>query len=380
MPGTGADYEIDGIVVYRFPVRLLPSNIFPFLFRRYNERSFLTKVKEVLTSRPVSDSQLFSSVNVCHAHTASCVIYPLAIKKLNPNCQTLLHHHDPQSFGMGLGLLANNWIYQFIQFPIVRRLHELIDCHVFISEMVKRSFLSAPDAAWTQYEDYRRQMRGSMLCHRRHARIKRTIVLHNGVDTAIFYPSTHTPLRLATTPFAIGCIANFLDWKDQATLIHAIERLCLTSSNSPIWPETIKIVFVGSGPMRSHCQELAKSVASHKLHPRPVFEFRTEVQHEQLAAFYHSLDLFVLPSYFEGFGCVFTEAFASGVPFITCEGQGMDDLVPQDERKLWLCRQRDPEDLALKMKYYIENRPVQHLSCPISFNDVIPRFVKEVGL
>lgn len=365
-PGDGTDYEIGGVTVHTFKTLQLPSNILPFLFARRNTRSFLNKVKRVL--------QTLTAVKVCHAHTANFAIYALAAKR-EFGCKTLLHHHDPQSFGIGLGVLAHNWIHQLIEFPLVRHYHEQIDCHVFISEMVKRSFLSAPDASWTIYDDYRRQMRGPAFFHCRLARIKRSIILHNGVDTSIFHPKDEVEVggrggqrNGSSSEFVIGCIGNFIDWKDQATLIKAVALL----------KESVKVIFVGSGPTLQHCKELANSIVGLHLQPTPIFEFRTEVPHEQLAGFYHSIDLFVLPSYFEGFGCVFTEAYASGVPFITCKGQGMDDLVREDERNLWLCKPRDAEDLAAKIAHYIAHRPVQHLSGPISFDDLMPQFIKEV--
>ena len=34
VPGNGADYDYQGVHVYRFPVKYLPSNVFPVLFRR----------------------------------------------------------------------------------------------------------------------------------------------------------------------------------------------------------------------------------------------------------------------------------------------------------------------------------------------------------
>ena len=45
VPGEGSDYVLNGINVWRFKERKLPSDIFPFLFRRYNERSFMAALK-----------------------------------------------------------------------------------------------------------------------------------------------------------------------------------------------------------------------------------------------------------------------------------------------------------------------------------------------
>ena len=95
VPGDGEDYDYQGVRVYRFKEKRLPSNLFPFLFAKRNKKSFLEK----LASLGIDVQQ----VAVCHGHTATFSIYPLAIKQKNPKCLTLLHHHDLQSFGLNNG-------------------------------------------------------------------------------------------------------------------------------------------------------------------------------------------------------------------------------------------------------------------------------------
>ena len=180
VPGKGDDYEIDGIKVWRFPTHELPSNILPFLFHRHNEKSFLAAL-----ARAGVDLR---NVKICHGHTANFLIYPLAAKRVNPQIKTLLHHHDPQSFGLNLGILRRCWLYNMYLFPVLRRLHEQIDTHVFISESVKRSFLQAPRTDGCVYDDYIKQMR---FLPYRSVRIKDFVVLHNGVDDKLFAPKSH---------------------------------------------------------------------------------------------------------------------------------------------------------------------------------------------
>ena len=143
----------------------------------------------------------------------------------------------------------------------------------------------------------------------------------------------------------------------------------------------IHVIFIGSGPLLEECRRLAATVST----PSPstsrfdtaiTFDFQSEVPHERLVDFYRSLDLFVLPSTFEGFGCVFTEAWACGVPFITCEGQGMDDLIPVEDRHIWLSKPHDPADLAEKIAHYIAHRPEQRLSGPVSFDELIDDYLR----
>ena len=375
VPGKGGDYTIGDVRVHGFATRQLPSNISPFIFSGWNQKSFLRAVEE--SGIKIED------VAICHGHTANLGIYPLAVKRMNNGCLTLLHHHDKESFGLNMGMFRHCWLYNMIEFPILRTLHEKIDCHVFISEASRRNFLLAPKTDGEIYEGYIRQMRWLPY---RPVKIQNSIILHNGVNIQIFNkgmgdkPNRPTPgdrmhrqlcqwqrsrdLAQSCREGLIACIANFIDWKNQITLLRAVRLLQEKEMK-------IKVIFIGSGPEMEKCRRFVKANNIDA-------EFRTEVEHAALPDLYRAIDLFVLPSYFEGFGCVFTESWACGTPFITCEGQGMDDLIPAEVRNLWLCKPRDPEDLAAKIKYYIENRPAQQLKGEIDIDKLVPEFVRNV--
>ena len=350
VPGRGADYDYQGVHVYRFPVKMLPSAVLPFLFAEYNRRSFLRKVASVGVD--------VAQVAVCHGHTATFGIYPLAVKAKNPRCLTLLHHHDPASFGLNNGRLRHCWLHQAINFFLLRRLHEAIDLHVFISEVVRKSFLAVPDASWTVYEERKRELRG--LGRFRGVRMKAGVVLHNGVETRIFHPQPEE----RPGDFVIGCIANFSEGKDQLTLLKAAVAL------QQRFPRLL-LKFVGSGESLAACQAFAWE---HRLNAI----FLKEVEHDALPAFYRSLDLFVLPSVWDGFGCVFTEAWASGVPFIASTQVGVCDLIPESERGLWLFPPGDSATLGERIAHFITARPKQHLTAPVDYDALMASFVCEL--
>lgn len=353
VPGKGDDYEYHGVRVCRFLDRMLPSAVFPFLFSCSNQKAFLRKIRQ--------ENIPFSQIKVCHAHTAFFGIYALAVKKQNPKCKTLLHHHDPASFGLNLGKLRHFYPHKLINFVLLKKMHEQIDCHVFISKMVKNSFSSVPDAAWSCYSEYQRQMKGLQFTCQTH--IRNSLILHNGVDSSIFSPAS---ANKTDHGFRIGCIGNFGDWKSQITLLQAIKSL------KQFFPD-LSVRFVGSGEYLDQCRNFVKENLLES-----IVSFESECDHHDLPSFYYSIDLFVLPSYFEGFGCVFTEAYSCGVPFITCEGQGMDDLIPQEERGLWLCPPMNPDILAEKIRYYFIHRPIMHLSGPVDINILVSNFIKEL--
>ena len=341
-----ADYEVGGVRVHEFQAKYLPSNVLPFFWRRRNERSFLDAVRRIGVDA--------EDVAVCHGNTANYAVYALAAKREFPRCMALLHHHDLFSFGLRNGILRHCWLYNMFMFPAFRRLHEQIDLHVFISERSRRSFLDAPDTSWTDYALYKRQMRWLPY---RPAKVKDSVVLHNGVDRRLFGREG----RQAHDGFVIGCIGNFVELKDQITLLKAVEKTREAVGE-------LRVVFIGSGEKRAECERYAKD---HGIDA----EFRDEVRHECLPDFYRGLDLFVLPSFFEGFGCVYTEAWCCGTPFIACEGQGIEDVIPVEDRGKWLCRSRDAGDLAAKIRAFAENRWEQRLTEECDVNSLVGDFL-----
>lgn len=352
--GDGSPYRVGDVTVQTFRAAALPGGVFPFLFQRRNEDRFLDALRRAGVD--------LAEVACCHGNTANYGIYPLALKRVNPACRTLLHHHDLASFGLNRGRLRHCWLYNLYLCPVLRRMHEQFDGHVFCSEASRRSFLSVPDARWTAYADYRRQMRGLPY---RPARIGASLILHNGVDPRLFAPLPKPAgAEPGTGPLVLGCIANYHPLKDHRSLLEAMVLLRDRGVAT-------RLVSVGSGETLGACRRFA---AEHGLD----VDFRSEVRHEALPRFYHELDLFVLPSVFEGFGCVYTEAHASGVPFIACEGQGTDDLIPAEDRARWLCRVRDPADLADKIAAYARNRWTQRLTENQDIDFLVGRFVEQL--
>jgi glycosyltransferase involved in cell wall biosynthesis len=55
--------------------------------------------------------------------------------------------------------------------------------------------------------------------------------------------------------------------------------------------------------------------------------------------------VFVLPSTYEGLGCVYLEAMAAGKPVIGCTGQGIAEIINSGKNG-WLVQPDNTEDLA----------------------------------
>lgn len=86
-----------------------------------------------------------------------------------------------------------------------------------------------------------------------------------------------------------------------------------------------------AGPLDRDANEVAAvkaAIASHGLDHR--IELVGALDHPQLASLYSAADIFVLPSLFEGFGMVLTEAMARGLPIVCTWGGAAAETVPDE--------------------------------------------------
>ena len=89
-----------------------------------------------------------------------------------------------------------------------------------------------------------------------------------------------------------------------------------------------RLVIAGdAGRDAATAQAVHAQIAELRLNDR--VELVGAVSPEQLAHFYASADLFVLPSRYEGYGMAYTEAIAHGVPVIGTTAGAIPEAVPQ---------------------------------------------------
>lgn len=80
--------------------------------------------------------------------------------------------------------------------------------------------------------------------------------------------------------------------------------------------------------------------------------------HEEVLEHFEKADLFVMPSLIEGFGFVFMEAMAAGVPVIGGNVGGTLELI-QDGVNGFLVKPSDPDELAHKISIITENQSLR---------------------
>lgn len=185
-----------------------------------------------------------------------------------------------------------------------------------------------------------------------------TIVVHPGTDPDRFRP----PLRGVGEAEAgqdpdegpvLLSVARLVRRKGIDTALEAVARL------APRFPHLIYVIG-GSGPDRERLEGIAAmlGIASR-------VRFLGDVQEVALPPLYAAADVFVLLSRetadhdsVEGFGIVFCEAAAAGVPSVAADSGGVSDAVRDGETGI-LVPPKDPEAAARAIRYLVENRAVR---------------------
>lgn len=143
-----------------------------------------------------------------------------------------------------------------------------------------------------------------------------TVIPQFGVDPAIFHPR---PPGMTENPiFTIGYAGRLVPEKGVHVLLRACAEAGLTG-----W----QLLLRGDGPARGELEALAQELGIAEQ-----VQFLGKMPSTEMAAFYRSLDLFVLPSltrpnWAEQFARVLIEAMACGVPILGSSSGEIPDVL-----------------------------------------------------
>ncbi|MGM0536237.1 MAG: glycosyltransferase family 4 protein [Pseudomonadota bacterium] len=142
-------------------------------------------------------------------------------------------------------------------------------------------------------------------------------VVEPGVDTAPL--ASGAPARRGRSrPWRLLCVATLIPRKGHDDLLRALAGL-----QDRDW----RLEVIGS-PARDPDHAARLLEFTHRLGLTERIIWAGERDATELAAAYGQADLFVLPSRYEGYGMVVTEALARGVPVITTTGGALVDTLP----------------------------------------------------
>jgi glycosyltransferase involved in cell wall biosynthesis len=166
----------------------------------------------------------------------------------------------------------------------------------------------------------------------------RATTLYNGTDAELFSPDP-TVTREEATLLVVGTLLRI---KGQTLVLQAIAKL---KDCHPL----LRCLFIGDGPDLPLLLDLAKQSG---IADRVMFVGRKN--RAEVAAAMQRCTFFVLPSSYEGLGCVYLEAMASGMAVIACRGQGIEEIIRHKENG-WLIGVEDLEELAQAISAMLQN-------------------------
>lgn len=147
---------------------------------------------------------------------------------------------------------------------------------------------------------------------------ERIAVVSPGFDRLPLAPTQEHRRRSPDEPLRVLCVAQWIARKGLTTLIDAWEQLAPTNAVLELIGET------EADP--AYAAEVKSRLA--RL-PAQWVMVRGALTDDALQQAYRGADLFVLPSRFEGYGMVYAEALAHGLPIVACAVGPVPALITQ---------------------------------------------------
>lgn len=144
-----------------------------------------------------------------------------------------------------------------------------------------------------------------------------TAAVYNGVDAARFTPGPEPSALVLLT------VGNLIPIKGHQLIVRALAVL-----NVDFPALTWEVI--GNGPELDHVRRLAAEMGV-----LGKIRFLGRRSRKAVADAYQRCTVFVLPSRYEGLGCVYLEAMASAKVAVGCTGQGIEEVIRHGENG-WL--------------------------------------------
>jgi len=160
-------------------------------------------------------------------------------------------------------------------------------------------------------------------------------VVNNGIDLKVLPQTRPSPSPSSETKDKIR-IVSVSNLKKTKGIDLNIQALAILVKKYP----SLEYYIVGDGEERPNLERLAKDLGL-----GAKVRFLGRLPHAEALKQIAAADIFSLPSWQEGFGVVYIEAMAQGVPVIGVEGEGIEDALSHEQNGL-LVRPQDVADLV----------------------------------
>lgn len=166
--------------------------------------------------------------------------------------------------------------------------------------------------------------------------MRRAVVIRNGIDPTRFRPAAgggealRAELGIAPETVLVGFVARMTAQKDPLTLIRAVAALPANLD--------LTLLLVGDGELRAAAERLARELGV-------AGRLRFVGFRQDVPAVLQALDIYCLPSLWEGLPIGVLEAMASGKAVVATAVDGTCELIDHG-RSGWLVPPRDPAALT----------------------------------
>ncbi len=167
---------------------------------------------------------------------------------------------------------------------------------------------------------------------------ERLALVPEGIDLKLWQPSADPAVLAALDdgrePYTVLCVARQYPRK---RIVDLIDAFAMVSAREP----RARLVVIGDGPEHAPLKERVQTLGL----VESVNLLGALADDAEVRAWYGRASVFCLPSEQEGFGIVFLEAMASGLPVVSTTAAAIPEVVPDGEVGL-LVPPRDPAALA----------------------------------
>lgn len=186
-------------------------------------------------------------------------------------------------------------------------------------------------------------------------KVKQRVINMGVEEERVFKLPIHTDLRKFAQTVDEGLRERFPGFENIVLFVGRLSReknlpALLEAASMVVeeHPDTLFLI-AGEGPEKPRLENLAEQL---ELEANVVFEGR--VEHDRLPAYYQASDIFVLPSFHEGWGLVLVEALASGTPVVTTD-VGLAGEYVTSGREGYVVKSPSPAHIKEKINYLLEN-------------------------
>lgn len=159
-------------------------------------------------------------------------------------------------------------------------------------------------------------------------------VIYNGVYLPRYSQDTTPMLRCGENEIVLGCAGRLSEEKGH---IYLLELMHILKNDE----YKFRLLIAGEGRLMGSLQKRAK-----KLGVEECVEFLGFI--EDMPAFFHSLDIFLLSSHYEGFGYVIAEAMASRKPVVAFDIKSSGEII-DDGVSGYITEKNSPSEMAVKV-------------------------------